>query len=298
MRHMKQGQILVVEDDIDTAEMLNTFFEGQNYAVDIAMRGNEVLSHTNRLLPDLIILDIMLPGMDGYEVCRELRTTTRTSHIPIIFLTQKDERSDRIAGLELGADDYITKPFDLEELGLRAKNAIQTHQRQNMTDPRTGLPSARLIEEQLRTLTNAEGWTYAEFAIHNMQPFFDAYGFVAADEVLRYVALILNEVVIEDGTSQDFIGQAGGSIFVLITHAQEPQTLINKVRERFDREIKTHYGFVDAERGGIEQPDGTVAPLMTLSVGKASEKDQKFADIREITEVAAAQRRRDFGRTA
>ncbi len=294
---MKQGQILVVEDDIDTAEMLNAFFEGQNYAVDIATRGTEVLSHTNRLLPDLIILDIMLPGMDGYEVCRELRTTTRTSHIPIIFLTQKDERSDRIAGLELGADDYITKPFDIEELGLRAKNAILSHQRMNLTDPRTGLPSARLIEEQLRSLTGTKGWTYAEFAIQHMQPFFDAYGFVAADEVLRYVALLLNEVVFENGTSQDFIGQAGGTIFVLITYSEEPSLIITKMRDRFRKEIKTHYGFADAERGGIEQPDGSVSSLMTLSVGSVSEANHKFADIREITEVAAAERRYDIDRT-
>ena len=173
---------------------------------------------------------------------------------------------------------------------------ILGHRRTNLTDPRTGLPSARLIEEQLRSLTSASGWTYAEFAIRHMQPFFDAYGFVAADEVLRYLALLLNEVVFEHGTSQDFIGQAGGTIFVLITYSDQPELIIEKTRGRFSKEIKTHYGFADAERGGIEQPDGSLSPLMTLTVGSVSEVDHKFSDIREITEAAAAERRIDINR--
>ena len=138
---MSKGRILIVEDDLDTAEMLRLVFSEANYSVEVTFRGTDALDYTRRHIPDLIILDIVLPGMNGYAVCRELRTTTRTSHIPIIFLTQKDERGDRIAGLELGADDYITKPFDIEELKLRVKNAIQGHQRMNMTDPRSGLIS-------------------------------------------------------------------------------------------------------------------------------------------------------------
>src|SRR5262249_34970770 len=107
---MSKGRILVVEDDFDISNMLRIYFTGQGFEVSVARRGNDALSMTRQSLPHLIVLDIMLPDMDGYAVCKQLRTTTRTSHIPIIFLTQKDERSDKIAGLELGADDYITKP--------------------------------------------------------------------------------------------------------------------------------------------------------------------------------------------
>ena len=92
-------------------------------------------------MPHLIVLDIMLPDIDGYEVCRTLRTNTRTSHIPVIFLTQKDERSDKLKGLELGADNYITKPFDIEELKLYVQNAIARSERESLTDPQSGLPS-------------------------------------------------------------------------------------------------------------------------------------------------------------
>ncbi|MEJ2264372.1 MAG: response regulator [Anaerolineales bacterium] len=149
---MGKARLLIVEDDFDISNMLQIYFTGLDYAVDIAPRGSDALEKTRQKMPHLIVLDIMLPDIDGYEVCRILRTNTRTSHIPVIFLTQKDERSDKLQGLELGADDYITKPFDIEELKLRVQNAIARAVRESLTDPRTGLPSGRLIEEQLRQM--------------------------------------------------------------------------------------------------------------------------------------------------
>lgn len=288
---MAEGRILVVEDDKDTADMLRLLFEGDDFSVNIVGRGTDVLEATRSSFPDLIILDILLPGIDGYEVCRQLRTTARTSHIPIIFLTQKDTRSDRLAGLELGADDYITKPFDLDELILRAKNAIASHQRMNMTDPRTGLPAARLIEDQLRALMSAPAWTYAELSLIGLQLFIDKYGFVAGDEVLRFAALTIGEVVDANGTDDDFIGQASAETFVLITYAPESAAMIRQIQAQFDEAIITHYNFIDAEAGGIQQPDGSLAPLMHLAAGMVSDQDGPFADIREITEAAVAARR-------
>ena len=122
---MGKGRILVVEDDFDISNMLRIYFTGQGYDVQVAPRGGDALTLTRRQLPQLIVLDIMLPDMNGYEVCRELRSATRTSHIPVIVLTQKDERSDKIAGLELGADDYITKPFRLRELLVRMRAVLR-----------------------------------------------------------------------------------------------------------------------------------------------------------------------------
>jgi DNA-binding response OmpR family regulator len=116
---MSKGRILVVEDDFDISNMLRIYFGSQGYEVQVAQRGGDALAMTRKQLPNLIMLDINLPDINGYDVCQELRTTTRTSHIPIIFLTQKDDRPDKIRGLELGADDYITKPFDIEELKWR-----------------------------------------------------------------------------------------------------------------------------------------------------------------------------------
>jgi PleD family two-component response regulator len=287
---MNSGRILVVEDDSDISNMLRIYFTGHGYQVDVAARGGDALAMCRKQLPDLIVLDIMLPDMDGYAVCKHLRTTTRTSHIPIIFLTQKDERSDKIAGLELGADDYITKPFDIEELKLRIRSAIRAHQRLNMTDPRTGLPSGRLIEEQLRNLMRQEDWTFILAGIDHLDIFTDVYGFVAGDEVLRFTALLVNEIVDEFGTDDDFVGHASSDTFTVVTYSDNPQPMVRELGRRFADEVGPHYNFLDSERGGIALPDGTIGPLMSMSFGTVSSEDH-FADIREITEAAAEMRR-------
>ena len=170
---MGKARLLVVEDDIDIGNMLKIYFSGMDFDVDVAVRGSEALEKTKQVLPHLIVLDIMLPDIDGYEVCRSLRTSMRTSHIPVIFLTQRDERSDKLQGLELGADDYITKPFDIEELKLRVQGAIRRSERESLTDPRSGLPAGRLIEEQLRRIIRQKGWALLDARVNNFEPFKD-----------------------------------------------------------------------------------------------------------------------------
>lgn len=294
---MSKARLLIVEDDFDISNMLSIYFTGQGYEVDIAARGSDALQKTRRNLPHLIVLDIMLPDIDGYEVCRTLRTNTRTSHIPVIFLTQKDERSDKLQGLELGADDYITKPFDIEELKLRVQNAIARAERESLTDPRSGLPSGRLIEEQLRRIIRAESWALMDIRIDHFNPFTEEYGFVAGDDVLRFTAMVLNEVVDELGTPDDFIGHAGGDNFIIITTEEDSTTIKERLKTRFTEEVLTHYNFMDREQGHIvvTNADGEEEkiPLMTMGVGVVSPSQYQFADIREITELAAEARRKD-----
>ena len=294
---MGKARLLVVEDDNDISYMLKIYFTGLGYDVDVAPRGMEALEKTHSVLPHLIVLDIMLPDIDGYEVCRRLRQSTRTSHIPVIFLTQKDERSDKLQGLELGADDYITKPFDIEELKLRVQGAIRRSEREALTDPRSGLPAGRLIEEQLRLTIRKNGWAYMDIRINYFDQFKDVYGFVAADDVLRFSAMIMSEVVDELGASSDFIGHAGGDNFVIITGADTADKIRDRLKTRFAEEVQTHYNFMDRQQGFIlaANADNQVekAPFMTFSIGIVTPKQQSFADIREITELAADVRRQD-----
>jgi PleD family two-component response regulator len=294
---MGKARLLVVEDDNDISNMLKIYFSGLGYDVDVAPRGSEALEKTRQVLPHLIVLDIMLPDIDGYEVCRNLRTSTRTSHIPVIFLTQKDERSDRLQGLELGADDYITKPFDIEELKLRVQGAIRRAEREALTDPRSGLPAGRLIEEQLRLTIRQSGWAYMDIRLNYFDPFKDVYGFVAGDDVLRFTAMLIGEVVDEVGTPNDFLGHAGGDNFIIITQEQNAASIRDRLRARFAEEILSHYNFMDRQQGHIMAagPEGRMekTPLMTLSIGIVTPKQQAFADIREITEMAAEVRRQD-----
>jgi diguanylate cyclase (GGDEF)-like protein len=293
---MSKGRILIVEDDFDISNMLRIYFDSQGYETLVAPRGEEGLEMCRRRLPNLVILDIMLPDINGYEVCRRLRENLRTSHIPIIFLTQKDERSDQIAGLELGADDYVTKPFDLQLLLLRVQRAIQRAGWLSLTSPVTGLPSSKLVEEQLRQVIRRKDWAILYIGINHIDDFNDVYGFVAGDDVLRFTAMLLTEVIDDLGSGSDFVGHIGGDDFLIIaTPDRAPQAKV-RLAQRFNEEVMTFYNFKDRERGHIEivGSDGKTQslPLMTLAVGLIQHDSAPFADIREITEVAAEARRR------
>ncbi|MBN2146512.1 MAG: response regulator [Anaerolineales bacterium] len=294
---MGKSRLLIVEDDKDISMMLKIYFSGQGYEVDTAERGNTALDKTRSNLPHLIVLDIMLPDIDGFEVCRILRTSTRTSHVPIIFLTQKDERSDKLAGLELGADDYITKPFDIEELKLRVQRAISRAQQQSLTDPRSGLPAGALIEEQLRKIIQKQNWAFMDVRINFYEAFKEAYGFVAGDDVLRFTAMLIGEVLDELGTSNDFVGHAGGDNFVIITAGERANAIRERMKTRFATEVLAHYSFIDREQGFVRTTDKNgqpeQSPLMKMAIGAVSPSEYQFADIREITELAAEARRRD-----
>lgn len=296
---MNKARLLIVEDDTDIANMLKIFFTGQGYDVDNAYRGSEALEKTRQNLPHLIILDIMLPDLDGFEVCQALRTNTRTSHVPILFLTQKDERSDKLQGLELGADDYITKPFDIEELKLRVHRAIDRAEQQSLTDPHSGLPSGRLIEEQLRKVIRLEKWALLDIRINQYNDFNEVYGFVAAHDIIRFTAMVMNEVVDRFGTTDDFIGHAGGDNFIIITHEDCADDITQNLKLRFADEVLSHYNFLDREQGYIwstnENGESVQTTLMTLAIGVVSPSRYQFADIREITEMAAEARRAEAG---
>src|SRR5512146_3364683 len=295
---MGKARLLIVEDDFDISNMLRIYFAGQGYDVDVALRGSEALEKTRQVMPHLIILDIMLPDIDGYEVCRSLRQNTRTSHIPVIFLTQRDERSDRLQGLELGADNYITKPFDIEELKLYVQNAIARSERESLTDPQTGLPAGRLIEDELRKMIRQrKGWAFMDIRINNYEAFKNVYGFIAANDVLRFAAMMIGEVMDELGTSNDFIGHAGGDNFIAISTEDSAPSVRQRLKTRFKEEVLSHYNFMDRQQGYILAPDETgkiqQTPLMTMALGMVSPSTHVFSDIREITELAAEERRQD-----
>jgi len=292
-----KGRILVVEDDSDIGNMLRIYFTGQGYDVDLAKTGSDALSSTHSNMPDLIVLDILLPDMDGYSVCQELRGSSRTQHIPIIFLTQKDTRSDHIAGLELGADDYITKPFDIEELKLRVQNAITRAARERLIDPRTGLPTGAIIQEKLRDLVKKEAWSLLDCRLEHFEGFKEVYSFVTGDELLRMTAAMFCEVLAEYGDENDFLGHAGGGYFIVITVPAAAETISEQLKLKFADRIREHYSKEDLDRGHLVVPqgsgDGVQIPLMTMSVGRLDSTEKEFKDMHEITEAAMEARRMD-----
>ncbi len=297
---MGKGRILVVEDDPDVSKMLKIYFDSQGYEVLTEMRGGDSLETCAKKIPNVVVLDINLPDMDGYEVCRELRGNLRTKHIPIIFLNQKDERSDKIKGLELGADDYITKPFDIEELKLRVQGAIRRATYENLTNPTTSLPSGKLIEEHLKAIKSKQDWTMLYIGIYDMEAFKEIQGIVAIDDVLRFVANVLTETIEKHGTLNDFIGHAGSNDFIVVTRPETAKTICQEVTARFAKEVQVFYPFTVRQKGKVVYTDGQgrqkEAPFMSLAVATLnSEAEGPFADIRQITEIAAEIRRQSPG---
>ncbi len=246
---MDKATILIVEDDLDLAEMLNTYFRVQNYEVLTAAWGKEAIEISQSSPLTLVMLDIRLPDIDGYEVCRQLRSQRNTQHTPIIFLTEKRDRVDKLQGLELGVVDYITKPFDIQELRLRVRNAISRVERQAMTNPVTDLPEGSVVEDHLNELiTNQSNWAALLIAISGLGDFRELYGFVAADDVLRAVTLMIRNAVRENGNGEDYIGHLGPEDFLIITTADKVAAIRERIEARLRQSREYFYPLKDRDR--------------------------------------------------
>lgn len=261
-------RLLLIEDDYDIAEMLTYYFKLHHCEIIHADDGESGVELAQSVFPNLVLLDIMLPDMDGYDVCAQLRRRTLTKYIPILFLTQKDERVSKVRGLELGADDYITKPFDPDELRLRVQRSIRRATADNLQEARTGLPTGTMIEDEIsHKLAGNKPFKIFSYRLAGFESYHDAYGFVAANEVLHRAGQILQKAVRELGTPNDFIGIVENE-FILLTHAGDESVLDNAAKLRFAQEVTTFYSFIDAEQGGIVlrpgTPDEEFVPLMRV----------------------------------
>jgi DNA-binding response OmpR family regulator len=242
-------QILIVEDDLDLAEMLNAYFRVQNYEVLTAAWGEEALNISRDHDVDLIVLDIRLPDIDGYEVCRQLRLQRRTQDTPIIFLTEKRDRVDKLQGLELGVVDYITKPFDIQELRLRVRNAINRASRQTLVNPVTDLPEGVMVDERLGTLIGSDQrWALLQVSINSLNRFREMYGFVAADDVLRAVTLMVRNAVREHGNADDYVGHVGPEDFIIITRTENVQRIRERIESRIQQSREYFYPLKDRDK--------------------------------------------------
>ena len=242
-----KSKILIVEDDLDVAEMLNAYFRVQGYEVFTVNWGEDGVRAAQTILPDLMILDIRLPDIDGYEVARRVRTDRRTNEIPIIFLTEKRERVDRLQGFEVGADDYITKPFDVQELRLRVRNALKRVSQGSLTNPVSGLPEGPLVEERLSEVIHKSGWGLLHIAISHLEAFREAYGFVASDDVLRAISLMIHNTIRETGSTDDFIGHISPTDFVVVVSPNNMPPFQERIRSRLEQSLDYFYPIKDRE---------------------------------------------------
>jgi PleD family two-component response regulator len=279
-----QNKILIVEDNTDTAEMLSTYFHAEGYDVEVTAWGREALKLCQLAAPDLIIQDIRLPDISGYDVVRELRERSRTSAVPIIFLTDRRGRHDRITGLKLGAVDYIAKPCDIQELRLKVRNALRRSSYASLVSPVTGLPGRQVAEDRLAGMLDVDGWAALYVSILDLEPFNEAYGFVAGDDVLRAVGLILNNVVDEAGTMDDFVAHVDQTGFLVITQKPKATLVRQRITDHLARALDYFYPIKDREFGRITIP-------MKAELGVVLGAPGRFATPQQVLDAARARRK-------
>jgi diguanylate cyclase (GGDEF)-like protein len=283
--------VLVVDDDPDVARFVEVNLRSAGYDVTVASDGEEALERAVELRPDLVLLDVMMPKLDGFEVAQRLRRDARTSSTSIIMLTAKALSSDKVLGLSTGADDYIIKPFDPVELLARVKGTLRRAREMRALSPLTGLPGNIRVQEEIRRRVAEEqpfALLYAD--VDHFKAYNDHYGFVRGDRAIQAMARLASEVSHDMVGPEGFVGHVGGDDFVLIVPPEIAEDVATRLCERFDEEAPMLYDPDDLERGHIEVKDrqGAMAkfPILTVSVGIVSTSIRGFSHYGEAVSVA------------
>jgi DNA-binding response OmpR family regulator len=259
-----KAHLLIVEDDPDLSEMLEAFFRANDYDVSTAAWGRDALAISRQQPLSLVMLDIRLPDINGYEVCRQLRGQRRTQDVPILFLTEKRDRVDKLQGLELGVVDYITKPFDIQELRLRVRNAIHRARHAARYNPVTDLPEVCVLDERLNQLVlSDEAWALLRLSIHGLDTLRDRNGFVAADEMMRAVAWMVKSIVREYGGDADVMCHLSPDTLVVVTTVDQ----ISAIRSRIETRVRLSLAHLTSPHDG---EDGDRLALDTRVVDHTS----------------------------
>lgn len=264
-------KILVADDEEVIQTVIKRALEDPAYQMLSAHDGLETLELAQKETPALVLLDVNMPIMSGREVLRALRRNIQTQAIPVIVVSGCAEAHERISGLELGADDYITKPFEVGELKARVDSMLRRHRRDLSANPLTRLPGSPVIEEEVnkRIRENAD-FAFFYVDIDNFKAYNDVYGYSQGDRVIQHTAGLLLESL-KDGVGYgDFLGHIGGDDFVVITRPASATDVAKTIAEKFDAELFQFYKQEDLDRGHLSAKDRLgherKFPLMTLSI--------------------------------
>ncbi len=289
---MLKEKILITDDDPDILDVIKITLETEGYEVLEAHDGQEAVAMIKKSTPDLLITDFKMPKMCGDEVCKILKQDILIQHMPIIMLTGKGEVTDKIYGINAGADDYMVKPFEPQELVARVKMVLRRTARDLDANPLTRLPGNVSIINELRIRINKDDpFAVCYVDLDKFKVFNDKYGFEKGDEVIKNTARILISSVQEKGTSQDFIGHIGGDDFVVVTTPDKVDELCKKIIADFNSMVPGLYNKEDVEKGYIigkdRQKKIRKIPLLSISIGIVTNEKRKIDHVGEIGELGA-----------
>ncbi len=291
MSNKPKNRILIAEDEVHLRDILRFQLEADGNEVMEAVDGQEALDLAARIQPDLILLDVMMPHFDGYEVCLRLRASFMTRHIPIIMLTAKSTMSDKLTGLEGGANDYLTKPWQRAELLLRVKNVLAWSRQQRSASPLTGLPGNLSINEEIKRRIECGGpFALIQIDVDYFKSFNDHYGYARGDEAIKTVARILVESAMQFGGDTSFVGHIGGDDFVILATPDDAEPLGEDVIEEFSAAVEQLYDAVDRERGYVEVRNRLHQlerfPLMSLTLALVSTDRMPVSHLAQLIDIA------------
>jgi diguanylate cyclase (GGDEF)-like protein len=283
--------ILVVDDDPDIARFVEVNLRSAGYDVSVASDGEQALEKAAALRPDLVLLDVMMPRIDGFEVAQRLRRNPQTASTSIIMLTAKALSTDKVLGLTAGADDYIIKPFDPIELLARVKGTLRRAKEMRNLSPLTGLPGNIRIQEEIeRNVRDDRPFAVVYCDLDNFKAYNDEKGFVRGDRLIQATARIIQDAVVEFAGTDGFVGHVGGDDFVAVVPPESAEDIAKRIVERFDGDIHEFYEREDIKRGYIEVEDrkGVMQklPLAGISVGIATTEVRRFEHYGEAVAVA------------
>jgi PleD family two-component response regulator len=283
--------ILVVDDDPFIARLLEIELRAAGYEVRTASDGEKALEIVRQGCPDLILADVMMPNMDGYELTRRLRLDGRTATVSVILLTARGLSADKLEGFSVGADDYIVKPFDTPELLARIRGVLRRAREMRAQSPLTGLPGNIRIEEEIEKRLASEDLFAILYAdLDHFKAYNDHYGFTRGDEAIQHTARLIQELSLAIGGMDIFVGHVGGDDFVVVCHADHATPIAERIVETFERDVPGLYDPEDRERGFIEVVNrlGETQrfPFLSLSIGIASTAHRKFEHYAQAVAIA------------
>lgn len=254
---MAGERILIIDDDEQVASYARLSFTLAGYQVEWIKDGRAAVQKVREMIPDAVILDLKLPGINGFRICEQLRLEPQTRAIPIIVVSGSwKDSQDRIRSIEVGADDFLTKPFDAQELIARIKRMLQRKKVDMGHNPLTGLPGNLAIEEEARRrLARRDNLAFAYIDLDNFKAYNDVYGVKQGDKVIRLLADLLVQAVKRWGNQDDFIGHVGGDDFIAMSTPDKAQAVFEWIAKRFDERITAYYSDGDLKAGCITAKD-------------------------------------------